>query len=138
MTYHGQCRGKRTPVAGSVQFPVLKTGPGLLLSEERDDSEAALRDFDHPHDVHHVQNNAGQHPGALDLQPEPRVGLGPQHGVDEGVEERHGGDPHREEHHGHEDAVDDVGLGKPGILQSFKEPPGEMLETTRSLCISEG
>lgn len=37
-----------------VEFPVLKAILGFLLSDEGDDFDASFRDFDHPHDIHHV------------------------------------------------------------------------------------
>lgn len=48
------------------QVSILKTTFGFLLSDERDDFDATLCNFDHPHDIHYIQNNTSRDPGTLD------------------------------------------------------------------------
>lgn len=108
-----------------IEFPILKASLGFLLSDERDDLDASFCNFDHPHDIHHIQNKTSSDPGTLDCKSKPYVGLCSVHGVHKEIQRRDCNDPHYEKDHCHEDSIDDVGFGKLGVLQGFKEPPGK-------------
>lgn len=106
-----------------IEFSVLKAILRFFLSDERDDFEASFRDFDHPHDIHHIQNKTRREPNKLNCKSNPYEGFCSVHGVHVGIHWRYCNDPHNEKDHCHENSIDDVGFGKLGVLQGFKEPP---------------
>lgn len=95
-----------------VKFSILKTIFGILLSDEWDDFDAPLWDFDHPHDIHHIQNNTRRDPGKLDYTSQSHEGLCSKHLIEEEIGWWHGSNPHEEEHHSHEYPVDDISFTK--------------------------
>lgn len=99
-----------------IKFSVLKATLGFLLSDEGDDLNTSFCDFDHPHDIHHIQNKTGSDPGTLDHKSEPHVGFCSVHGVHEEIQRRYREDPYYEKDHCHENAIDDIGFGKLGVF----------------------
>lgn len=98
----------------SVGFPVL-LALGLGLPAGAQDFVASARDFVHPHDVHDVQADAGEDPGAAPAEGDLVEGFRPVHGAHPAVVDRHDGDPHQEKHEGHQYPVGHVGLGRFGV-----------------------
>lgn len=121
-----------------IKFSILKTIIGFLLSDERYDFDAPFRDFDHPHDIHHIQNNTSNEPSTLDYKSHSDVGFCSIDRIQEAIKRKHYSNPNNEEHHCHKNSIDDISFGKLRIIQNFEEPPEMKIKETSHFFYNTG